>query len=148
VCDLVVIHKVNIDCTTIVESENDTPVATDGDAPIPFEVALQRMQPVSRKINIRWLQCRIKVREHIGYALRLIRPNLARVSILEKAAQAPMTERPNHRTTVPCIATRVNNSMTLAPGRLRQWSDFKTDVRRRLLLAGQPLFLANKGLVD
>src|ERR1022692_3585651 len=78
---LVVVHQIDIYHITVFEAENDTPVTADGDAPVPFQIAFQRVQAISGESNVRRAYRRIEVGQHISNACELIRPNLAGVTV-------------------------------------------------------------------
>ena len=48
---LVIVNQINIAHITVIEPENNPPVARDSDAPEPPQVTPQRMQPVTRQID-------------------------------------------------------------------------------------------------
>src|ERR1022692_1663563 len=82
---LVVVHQIDIYHITVFEAENDTPVTADGDAPVPFQIAFQRVQAISGESNVRRAYRRIEVGQYISNACELIRPNLAGVTVLKRA---------------------------------------------------------------
>src|ERR1022692_5149535 len=96
---LVVVHQIDIYHITVFEAENDTPVTADGDAPVPFQIAFQRAQPISGASNVRRAYRRIEVGQHISNACELIRPNLAGVTVLKELFYPPVAERPYHQHT-------------------------------------------------
>src|ERR1022692_1797416 len=71
---LVVVHQIDIYHITVFEAENDTPVTADGDAPVTFQIAFQRVQAISGESNVRRAYRRIEVGQHISNACELIRP--------------------------------------------------------------------------
>ena len=81
---LVVVHQINIEYVAVFEPEYDAPVAADADAPVPFPIALQRVQAISGKVNVHRMKRRVEMGQHIGNALELIRRDLAGVSVLKQ----------------------------------------------------------------
>lgn len=69
-----VVHQINIEYITIFEPEYDAPVTADADAPVPFPIALQRVQAISGKVNVYRMERRVEMGQHIGNALELIPP--------------------------------------------------------------------------
>jgi hypothetical protein len=81
---LVVVYQINIEYITVFEPEYDAPVTADADAPAPFPIAFQRVQAISRKVNVHRMKRRVEMGQHIGNALELIRRDLAGVSVLKQ----------------------------------------------------------------
>ena len=52
----------------------------------------------------------IQMTQHVRDAARLIGTDLARVPLVE-AFQTPVSERPYHQNTVPCIGTDINQKV-------------------------------------
>ena len=63
---LMIVHQINIEYITIFEPEYDPPVTADADAPVPFLIALQRVQAISRKVNVHRMERRVEMGLHIG----------------------------------------------------------------------------------
>jgi hypothetical protein len=80
----VVVHQINIEYIAIFEPEYDPPVTTDTDAPIPLLIALQRVQAISRKVNVHRLEGSVEMGQHIGNTPEFIRRNLAGVAVLKQ----------------------------------------------------------------
>ena len=54
-------------------------------APVPFLIALQRVQAISRKVNVHRMERRVEMGQHIGNAPEFIRRDLAGVPVLKQA---------------------------------------------------------------
>jgi hypothetical protein len=81
----VVAHQINIEYITVFEPEYDSPVTADADALVPFLIALQRVQAISRKINVHRMERRVEMGQHISNTPEFIRRDLAGVAVLKQA---------------------------------------------------------------
>jgi hypothetical protein len=106
----VAVHQVNIENIIVLEPKHDAPITADADAPVSLQIALQRMQAISGKVNVRRTHSRVEMGQHVSNALELIRPDLSCVPVLKQAPQASMAECPNHHVIVPCIGTGIKTN--------------------------------------
>jgi hypothetical protein len=103
---LMVVCQINIECVTVHEAENDSPVSRYRDAPYALQSSLEGVKAVARQIEVRRMLRSIQVTQHVRDPARLIGSDLACVPLVE-ALQTPVPERPDHQDTVPCIGTDI-----------------------------------------
>jgi hypothetical protein len=92
----VVIDQIDIRGVALLETENDAPVGTDGDAPITRELAFQRVQPKARQIELLRACRHIEPGQHARNLICMLRVHLAPVVVFVKAAQAAMSKATDH----------------------------------------------------
>lgn len=46
-------HQIDIEHIAVCEAKNEAPATANADAPVPFQIAFQRVQAISGKVNVR-----------------------------------------------------------------------------------------------
>jgi hypothetical protein len=107
---LVVVHQINVERVTVNQAENNPTVARYRNAPQAPKVALEGVKAVARQVEVGCTLRSIQVTKNVRDSARLIGTDLARVPLVE-AFQTPVSERPYHQNTVPCIGTDINQKV-------------------------------------
>src|ERR1700741_4235499 len=90
-----------------VEGEGNSPVAADRHPPSTFPVALQLMQPQSRKRHVFRSHRRVQLSQDEAQPLGLLWPDASLRTRQEEALQPLKLEAPDHSTSVTSCVTQI-----------------------------------------
>jgi len=93
----VVIDQINIGGVALLKAEDDPPVGAHGDAPVPREVAFERMEPEARQVELFRSGRFVETGQHTGDFVHVLRVHLAPVIVFVKSSQAAMSKLSDHR---------------------------------------------------
>jgi hypothetical protein len=75
-----IIDQINIRGAATFEVENNAPVGAYRDAPVPGEIAFQRMEPETGQVEFLWPGGLIEPRRYPGNLIRMLRADFAAVA--------------------------------------------------------------------
>src|SRR5580704_1593576 len=93
---LVIIKQIDIRDIPLFKAKNDAPVSANGNAPVPREIARQRMEPEPRQIEVRRLRRYVQPRQHARDLLDVFRVDAAPIIVGVEPPQTTMSNPPDH----------------------------------------------------
>lgn len=93
---LVIIHKVNVKSVSILKPEDDSPIRSNGNGPVPFQITFQRMQSVAGKVQLLRPGGGIKDSEQVLDLFDQIGPDPARIPSLKQTPQPRVPKGLDH----------------------------------------------------
>ena len=91
-----VVYQIDVEHFSILKPKGNAPVRTDCNSPLPFERALQRMQPKARSTQLlngaRAIQCG----KQVAYSFQRVIRNFASIIRLEESSKALVPKAHDH----------------------------------------------------
>jgi hypothetical protein len=87
---------IHVEGITVLEAEDNAPVAADADGPEAFSVAMQRMEIRTGKAHVADVHSGIELRQHKAQPLGVLRADTGLAPGLEEILQPLVTEALNH----------------------------------------------------